>query len=108
MLLKQLQQIFLHLRLFLLMFMIFILAPLAGHLVNVSLLYSEPLPALGPRNRVAAAKKGKITKMDNIVLEATTHVNFIKAFFRTHNINDKYSPGIHSRPDFKFWWSGSR
>ena len=105
---KQLQQVFPRLKYFILMFIIYLLALPAGHLVNVTLLYSEPLPAPGPRAKVAAPKKGRITKLDNIVLEATTRVDFIKAFFRTHNVDDKYSPGVHSGPDFKFWWSGSR
>ena len=87
---------------------VLMLAAPTGHVVNITLLYTEPAPALGDRTKAAAPKKGKITKMDNIVLEGTTRVDLIKAFFRTHNIDDKYSPGIHSGPDFKFWWTGSR
>lgn len=86
------------------------LAAPAGHVVNVTLLYTEPATAPGNRTKAAAPKKGKITKMDNIILEleGTTRINLIKPFFRTHNIDDKYSPGIYSGPDFKFWWTGSR
>ncbi|KIK05387.1 hypothetical protein K443DRAFT_3876 [Laccaria amethystina LaAM-08-1] len=79
----------------------------AGHLINVTHLYSKLPPVQGPCTRPAAPKKGKITKLDNIILEGTTCVNFIKAFFRAHNINDQYSPGVHSGPDFKLWWSSS-
>jgi hypothetical protein len=51
-------------------------------------------------------KKAKNTKMDHIVLEGISRVEFVKAFFRIHDVADKFSPGIHSGPDFKFWWTG--
>ena len=107
MLSEQLEVCF-HLEIYLLKLTIFVSAPPAGHVVNITLLYSEPVQAPGPRGKPAAPKKGKITKMDNIVMEAITRADFIKAFLRTHDLYDKYAPGVHSGPDFKFWWTGSR
>ena len=64
-------------------------------------------PGPGGRAPKGLVKQKPKTKMTNIVLDKITRTDFIKAFLATHNLSDKYSPGVHSGPDFKLWWSGS-
>ena len=64
-------------------------------------------PGPGGHAPKGLVKQKPKTKMTNIVLDKITHADFIKAFLATHNLSDKYSPGVHSGPDFKLWWSGS-
>ena len=64
-------------------------------------------PGPGGRAPKGLVKQKPKTKMTNIVLDKITRADFIKAFLATHNLSDKYSPGVHSGPDFKLWWSGS-
>lgn len=47
-------------------------------------------------------------KSDYIKIEGSSRVDFIKAFFGVHDLSDQFSPGVHSGPPFKIWWSGSR
>lgn len=83
------------------------LAVSSGHIVNVTLIYTAPAaPTVGRAK--AAPKKAKTTKMDNIPLESITRVDFIKAFLATHGLAETFSPGTHSGPDFKLWWTGMR
>jgi len=63
-------------------------------------------PGPGGRAPKGLVKQKPRTKMTNIVLDNITRADFIKAFLATHNLSDKYSPGVHSGPDFKLWWSG--
>lgn len=63
--------------------------------------------ASAPLNRKAAPKKLKLTKMDTIQLRGISRVNFIEAFLKIHALSDNYSPGVHSGPSFKVWWTGS-
>ena len=63
-------------------------------------------PGPGGRAPKGLVKQKPKTKMTNIVLDKITRANFIKAFLATHNLSDKYSPRVHSGPDFKLW-SGS-
>jgi hypothetical protein len=53
-------------------------------------------------------KKAKITKMDNVVLDLNTHIEFIKAVLKIQGLSDNFSPGVHSGPNFKLWWMGAR
>ena len=64
-------------------------------------------PGAGGHAPKGLVKQKPKTKMTNIVLDQITHTDFIKAFLATHNLSDKYSPGVHSGPDFKLSWLGS-
>ena len=55
----------------------------------------------------AVPKKSKITKME-ISLDSIMCVDFVKAILGVHHISDKFAPGVHSGPDFKMWWNGTR
>ncbi|KIJ96371.1 hypothetical protein K443DRAFT_107389, partial [Laccaria amethystina LaAM-08-1] len=80
----------------------------AGHLISVGMVFSlAPVPGPGGRAPKGLVKQKPRTKMTNIVLDKISRSDFIKAFLATHNLSDKYSPGVHSGPDFKLWWSGS-
>jgi hypothetical protein len=79
----------------------------AGHLVNITLIYVNNSTV--PTARVKTApKKAKITKMDNVVLDSITCVEFIKAVLKIQGLSDNFSPGVHSGPNFKLWWTGAR
>ncbi|KAF9032739.1 hypothetical protein BJ165DRAFT_1328515, partial [Panaeolus papilionaceus] len=78
---------------------------IAGHLVNVTLFYTPTQPAIS-RNK-AIPKKAKITKMDTISMGSISRVEFIKAFLKIHGLHETFSPGTHSGPDFKLWWTGA-
>jgi len=54
------------------------------------------------------SKKTKIMKMDTISLESITQVEFIKAILAIHNLSNKFTPGVHSGPNIKVWWTGVR
>jgi hypothetical protein len=79
----------------------------AGHLVNVTLIYLANLTPSTARVKTAP-KKAKITKMDNIDLDLITRVEFIKAVLKIQGLSDNFSPGVHSGPSFKLWWTGAR
>ena len=53
-------------------------------------------------------KKVKITKMDNLVLDSITRVNFIKAILKIQGLSNNFSLGVHSGPNFKLWQMGAR
>jgi len=79
-----------------------------GHLISVGMVFSLPAaPGPGGCAPKGLVKQKMRTKMANIILEKITCTNFIKAFLSTHSLSNKYSPGVHSGPDFKLWWSGS-
>ncbi|KIJ94158.1 hypothetical protein K443DRAFT_110911, partial [Laccaria amethystina LaAM-08-1] len=79
-----------------------------GHLISVGMVYAlAAAPSASGRAPKGLVKQKQKTKMTNIVLDQITRTDFIKAFLATHNLSDKYSPGVHSGPDFKLWWSGS-
>ncbi|TFY79566.1 hypothetical protein EWM64_g4445 [Hericium alpestre] len=47
------------------------------------------------------------TKFEYIKMDSISHVDFIKAFLRVHNLDSQYSPGVHAGLDFRLWWTGS-
>ena len=53
-------------------------------------------------------KKGRIIKSDHIKLVEMGRAEFIKAWLKIHELDEQFSPGIHSGPNFKMWWTGSR
>ncbi|KAH7903888.1 hypothetical protein BJ138DRAFT_965420, partial [Hygrophoropsis aurantiaca] len=84
----------------------------AGHLISVTTVYTaieKPVSATGSHLSRLTVKKSKArtTKSDHIVLEGSARTKFIESFFAVHDLADQYSPGTHSGPPFKFWWTGS-
>ncbi|KAH7905568.1 hypothetical protein BJ138DRAFT_1118354 [Hygrophoropsis aurantiaca] len=79
----------------------------AGHLVSVTKIFSAAEKMAG-RNAKMTIKKSKTIKSDHIKLEGTTHIEFIKAILRVHDLGDQLSPGQNYGPDFKFWYTCSR
>lgn len=91
-------------------YIIFFLAPLAnaGHLVSVTMAFTAPEASYGPsRAPKLIMKKSKTTKSDHIVVEGSNRTSFIQKFLSIHDLSDQYSPGVHSGPGFKLWWTGS-
>lgn len=76
----------------------------AGHLVNITMAFLAPGKAV--RGNKIAMKPARITKMDHIVI--TSRTDFITAFLAVHELAEQFSPGVHSGPVFKLWWTGSR
>ncbi|KIJ10550.1 hypothetical protein PAXINDRAFT_16468 [Paxillus involutus ATCC 200175] len=77
-----------------------------GHLVSVCMV-SSIVKRTGGRNGKLMTKKDKTSKSDYIQVDGNSHMDFIKAFFCVHDLGDQFSPGIHSGPPFKLWWTGS-
>ncbi|KAF8062512.1 hypothetical protein FPV67DRAFT_1672970 [Lyophyllum atratum] len=73
-------------------------------LVAITMAFSIPGIA-SAQNPKPAPKRDRITKGASIVLDGITRMDFIKAFLAAHNLDALYSPGVHSGPDFKIWWS---
>ncbi|KIK42782.1 hypothetical protein CY34DRAFT_68804, partial [Suillus luteus UH-Slu-Lm8-n1] len=78
-----------------------------GHLVSILMNFS--LHAQGPvtRGSKVIKKKSKLIKSDYIVLEGITRIDFITAYLSIHGLSDQFSPGVHSGPPFKLYWTGS-
>lgn len=80
--------------------------PYIPYYVHVTVAYTVVVPPTG-HAKVASTKKDKLMKMESIVLDSITHVNFLKETLKVHNLSSEYSPGTHSGPDFKMSWTGS-
>jgi hypothetical protein len=78
-----------------------------GYLVSILMNFS--LHAQGPvtRGSKVVKKKSKLIKSDYIVLEGITRTDFIVAYLSIHGLSDQFSPGVHSGPPFKLYWTGS-
>ncbi|KIK93182.1 hypothetical protein PAXRUDRAFT_145638 [Paxillus rubicundulus Ve08.2h10] len=46
-------------------------------------------------------------KSDHIKLSNINCTDFIKAWLKVHDLNEQFSPGVHSGPEFRMWWTGS-
>jgi len=46
--------------------------------------------------------------MDTIRLNTVSCIDFIKAILKIHGLAKTFSPGVHSGPKFKIWWTGAR
>ncbi|KAG6848074.1 hypothetical protein H0H93_003638 [Arthromyces matolae] len=77
----------------------------SAHLVSVTMFFT-PTTVNAPAGRSKNAKKDKKTKMTHIDMDGITRVDFVKAFLTVYELNTHFSPGIHSGPDFKFWFTG--
>ncbi|KAG1732927.1 uncharacterized protein EDB91DRAFT_1057805 [Suillus paluster] len=78
----------------------------SGHLVSATMLFSAPKKASGICGKIAM-KKTRMIKTDHVRIDTITRVDFIQAFLRIHELSDQYSPGAHTGPKFKIWWTGS-
>jgi hypothetical protein len=73
------------------------------------MLFSAPEKVPGIRGKIAMKKtKTRTIKTDRIKIDDIARVDFIQAFLRIHELADQYSPGAHTGPEFKIWWTGSR
>jgi hypothetical protein len=63
--------------------------------------------AYGASRVAKLVMKMKTMKLEHIVLDNITHMEFIKEIFQVHDLADQYSPGIHVGPGFKLSWTGS-
>ncbi|CDO75078.1 hypothetical protein BN946_scf185010.g3 [Trametes cinnabarina] len=80
----------------------------AGHLVAVSVVYLNTVPAGGRSSHGATKKvKQKVVKSDHILLAGLSRTDFLHAALAVHELADQYSAGVHSGPPVKIWWSGS-
>jgi hypothetical protein len=63
----------------------------------------------GPTTRGSklVSKRSKIILSDCVVLENITRTAFIAAFLSVHGLSEQFSPGVHSGPAFKLYWTGS-
>ena len=73
-------------------------------LVNVTMLYNVTT-VLSSHNSKVLTKKEQLSKAKEISIENATCVEVITAFLKTHDLVDKYSPGVNLGPPFKFWWT---
>jgi hypothetical protein len=79
----------------------------SGHLVSVLMFFNSQVAGPVGRGSKLVTKKSKVTKSGHIVLEGISRTSFITAFLSVHGLSDQYSPGVHSGPAFKFFWTGS-
>jgi hypothetical protein len=87
-----------------------VIAPLAaaGHLTTVTMMYSALDKVPVSHKAKMTLKKQKETKFEYIVVEGTNCTTFIECFLTVFNLVTVYSPGIHSGPAFKMWYTSSR
>lgn len=79
-----------------------------GHLVFVCMTQTVPEKNItGGRTKVTL-KKQRTVKSDHIKLAELGRAEFIKAWLDVHDLGEQFGPGVHSGPDFKLWWLGSR
>lgn len=81
--------------------------PPFGHLVSVLMFFNSQVTGPLSRGSKLITKKSKVTKSGHISLEGISRTNFITSFLSVHGLSDQYSPGVHSGPAFKFFWTGS-
>ena len=80
----------------------------AGHLTTVTMVYSAPDKAPVSHGAKMTLKKQKETKFEYIVIEGTNRTTFIERFLAVFDLATVYSPGVHSGPAFKMWYTSSR
>ncbi|KII87546.1 hypothetical protein PLICRDRAFT_163749 [Plicaturopsis crispa FD-325 SS-3] len=78
----------------------------AEYLISVVMAFLTTDKSSGRGSKVLV-KKAKTTKSDHMRVTDMTRPDFIKAFFAVHDLTDQFSPGVHSGPGFKMWWTGS-
>jgi hypothetical protein len=78
-----------------------------GHMVSITMIYSAMEAGKGSRALKPLIKKHKNAKFDYIKIGELDRKAFICEWLRVHDLSEQYSPGIHSGPSFKLWWTGS-
>lgn len=81
--------------------------PPSGHLVSVLMYFNSQIAGPATRGARLITKKAKVTKSGYIILDGISRAAFITAFLSIHGLSEQYSPGVHSGPGFKFYWTGS-
>jgi hypothetical protein len=81
--------------------------PAPGHLVSVLMLFNVQVTGPAGRGSKLVTKRSKLTISETIVLEDISRTDFIAAFLAVHGLSEQYSPGVHSGPAFKLFWTGS-
>ncbi|OJA12802.1 hypothetical protein AZE42_05834 [Rhizopogon vesiculosus] len=78
-----------------------------GYLVSVLMQFSAQVQGPASRGSKVVKKKLKLTKSDYIVLEGITCAAFVTSYLSVHDLSQVFSPGVHSGPPFKLYWTGS-
>jgi hypothetical protein len=78
-----------------------------GHLVSVLMLFNIQVAGLPGRGYKLTTKKLRVTISDTIGLAGISHTDFGTTFLSVHGLSEQYSPGVHSGPAFKLFWTGS-
>jgi hypothetical protein len=81
--------------------------PPAGHLVSILMIFNAQVAGPVSHGSRLVTKKTKVTKSEYIILEGISRTDFITTFLSVHGLAEQYSPGVHSGPAFKFYWTGS-
>ena len=80
--------------------------PPSSHLVSIKMFFTTQVA--GPAVHVSklVTKKSQVIKAE-CIFEGISRTAFITAFLAVHGLSDQYSPGVHSGPAFKFFWTRS-
>lgn len=78
-----------------------------GHLVSITMHYSAQLQGPASRGSKVVSKRSKLVRSDHIRLRDINRPKFIRAFLLVHDLAEQFSPGVHSGPPFKLYWTGS-
>ncbi|KAG6904417.1 hypothetical protein DXG01_010072, partial [Tephrocybe rancida] len=80
----------------------------AGYMVSVTIISSvTDKPLSSSRGAKPTTKKLRNSKFDYIDILALERGPFFRAGLKVHDLDDQYSPGVHSGPAFKIHWTGS-
>lgn len=78
-----------------------------GHSVTVNMVFTATEKTMTTRGVKVSSKKIGNPRMENMVLPGMTRSEFIIAALQVHEVANQFSPGVHSGPSFKIWWTGS-
>lgn len=79
------------------------------HLVSITRVYTPEILNVATTGRASKnVKKKEVHIPGRIKLEGITRVELIKAFLTIANLQNQYAPGVHSGPEFKLSWNGSK
>ncbi|KAF9225177.1 hypothetical protein BS17DRAFT_801307 [Gyrodon lividus] len=78
-----------------------------GHLISICMIQTVPEKSLTNGCAKTLLKKQRTIKSDHIKLSNFGHTDFIKAWLKAHDLDKQFSPGVHSGPEFRMWWTGS-
>ncbi|KAF9229200.1 hypothetical protein BS17DRAFT_762875 [Gyrodon lividus] len=78
-----------------------------GHLISICMIQMVPENSLTNGRAKTLLKKQWTIKSDHIKLSNIGRTDFIKAWLKAHDLDEQFSPGVHSGPEFRMWWTGS-